>query len=106
MHKFTLSLAIALLIVGTSAQAMDDMKMDKPMDMKMAMKMMDANNDGMISKEEFMKHHEMMFDKMKKNKAGMVDMKDMEMMHHNMAMMHKGKAMGKDGMMKKDEMAK
>lgn len=106
MHKFALSLAIALLTVGPAAMAMDDMKTDKPMDMKMAMKMMDANNDGMISKEEFMKHHEMMYDKMKKNKGGMVDVKDMEMMHQHMQMMHKGKTMGKDDMTKKDAAAK
>jgi shikimate kinase len=48
------------------------------------MKMMDANKDGMISKDEFMKHHEMMWDKMKKNPSGSVDMKDMEAMHKEM----------------------
>jgi Ca2+-binding EF-hand superfamily protein len=32
----------------------------------MGMKMMDVNHDGMISKEEFMGHHESMYDKMKK----------------------------------------
>ncbi len=57
------------------------------------MKMMDTNKDGMISKDEFMKHHEMMWDKMKKNSAGSVDMKDMEAMHKEM-------------MMKKDEKKK
>ena len=54
------------------------------------MKMMDTNKDGMISKDEFMKHHEMMWDKMKKNSAGTVDMKDMEAMHKDMAAKHKG----------------
>jgi hypothetical protein len=48
------------------------------------MKMMDTNKDGMISKDEFMKHHEMMWDKMKKNSTGSVDMKDMESMHKEM----------------------
>ena len=67
--------------------------MGKHMDMKMDMKMMDTNGDGMISKEEFMKYHEMMFDKMKKNKSGMVDMKAMEMMHHEMGGKQKGKSM-------------
>lgn len=85
MRKSTLLLAAALLGAGTSAVAADDMKMD----MKMDMKSMDANGDGMISKEEFMKFHEAMFDKMKKNKAGMVDVKELEMMHHKMEMMHK-----------------
>ena len=50
----------------------------------MDMKMMDANNDGMISKEEFMKHHEAMYEKMKKGSNGMVSLKDMQMMHDSM----------------------
>lgn len=50
----------------------------------MGMKSMDVNNDGMISKEEFMKHHEAMFDKMKKDSNGMVSMKDMPMMMDGM----------------------
>ena len=33
----------------------------------------DANKDGKISKEEFMKHHEQMFDKKDVNKDGFVD---------------------------------
>lgn len=53
------------------------------------MKMMDANKDGMVSKDEFMKHHEMMWEKMKKNSAGTVDMKEMEAMHKEMAGKHK-----------------
>lgn len=44
------------------------------------MNMMGANGDGMVSKEEFMKHHEAMFDKMKKDSSGRVSMKDMHMM--------------------------
>jgi hypothetical protein len=59
-----------------------DKKMD--MDMGMHMKMMDVNGDGMISKEEFMKFHESMFDKMKKDSNGMVSMKDMRMMMEDM----------------------
>ena len=71
------------------------------------MKMMDTNGDGMISKEEFMKHHEMMWDKMKKNSAGSVDMKDMEAMHKGMGvkhdmMMKDGQPMKDDKMMMKD----
>lgn len=52
------------------------------------MKMMDTNGDGMISKDEFMKHHEMMWDKMKKNSAGSVAIKDMEAMHKEIASKH------------------
>lgn len=42
----------------------------------MDMMKMDANGDGVISKEEYMKYHEAMFDHMK-NKDGVVSMKDM-----------------------------
>lgn len=50
---------------------------------EMAMKSMDTNKDGMISKEEFMTFHEAKFDAMKKNKEGLVDMKNMHSMHHH-----------------------
>ena len=65
-----------------------DMPMAKGMgmDMGMHMKMMDTNGDGMISKEEFMKYHETVYDKMKKNSDGSVSMKDMHMMMDGMMM--------------------
>jgi EF hand len=44
------------------------------------MKNMDTDNDGTVSKEEFMKSHEAMWDGMKKNKDGLVDVKEMQMM--------------------------
>jgi EF hand len=47
----------------------------------MQMKNMDTDNDGTVSKEEFMKAHEAMWDKMKKNKDGLVDVKEMQMKH-------------------------
>ncbi|PTQ86109.1 EF-hand domain-containing protein [Nitrosomonas ureae] len=37
------------------------------------MSSVDTNNDGKISKEEFMKHHEAMFDKKDTNKDGFLD---------------------------------
>jgi hypothetical protein len=40
---------------------------------------MDTNGDGMISKQEYVSHHEAMFDKMDKGGKGMVPVKDMEM---------------------------
>jgi hypothetical protein len=63
-----------------------DMPMAKGMGMGMGMhmKMMDTNGDGMISKEEFMKHHEIMYDKMKKNSNGSVSLNDMHMMMDGM----------------------
>ena len=82
----------ALLIAGLSGCAQDSMMRHGSMQagggMKggMDMKMIDTNNDGMISKEEFMKHHESMYDKMKKGSNGMVSLKDMQMMMQDMMM--------------------
>lgn len=101
MRKLAAVLACGLVVAATSAFAHDGAKMA----MKMDFKAMDTNGDGMISKDEFMKFHEMMFDKMKKNPAGMVDMKEMEMMHHDMEMMH-GKTDGKDNAVMKDKKQK
>ena len=94
MKKIISITLIAMLCgAGLSAQAQDTMKKDgmhmkdgmpmasgKSMAKGMDMKMMDTNSDGMITKEEFMKHHESMFDKMKKDSNGMVNMKDMHTM--------------------------
>jgi len=60
--------------------------MNMGMNMKMNLKMMDTNGDGMVSKVEFMKYHEAMYDKMKKDANGMVSLKDMEMMNHDSMM--------------------
>lgn len=94
----SISLA-AVLVAGISGCARDSMMMRQDsmqggMAMKdgigmkggMDMKMMDSNNDGMISKEEFMKHHESMYGKMKKDSNGMVSTKDMQMMMDDMMM--------------------
>ena len=86
----SMGLAAMLCGAGMSATAQDTMKKDSMKDgmhmkdgmgMKMDMKKMDANSDGMISKQEFMKYHEAMFDGMKKDSNGMVSMKDMDMMN-------------------------
>ena len=42
------------------------------------LKMMDTNADGMISKSEYMKHHERMWEIFKKNKKGLVTIDDMK----------------------------
>ncbi len=97
---------VALIGISASSVAADTMKQGKGMGMDM--KMMDTNNDGMVSRDEFMKHHEAMYEKMKKNKDGMVDMKDMGMMQSGMKddKMMKSGAMKDDKMMKDDRMMK
>jgi chitinase len=84
----------AAAFVATGAFATDDMKQQGVM---MDVNAMDTNHDGMISKKEFMKYHENMWAKMKKNKAALVDMRDMEMMRDSVM---------KDGMMTKDKAGK
>lgn len=85
MKKVILFSAAILIAASGSAFAHPQHKGEG----EMMMKMMDANGDGMISKDEFMKAHEKMWDKMKKNSAGSVDMKDMEAMHKEMNAKHK-----------------
>jgi hypothetical protein len=95
MNKILSTLAIsALMCSGTLAFATDDMKSDA---MHSKMSTMDANGDGVISKEEYMNYYQSAWDKMPKNKDGMVTMKDMQMMHHDHMMKH-------DGMMKDQPM--
>ena len=60
--------AAALLASTTLSFAATDMKMS-----------MDTNQDGMVSKQEFVSHYEAMYDKMDKSGKGMVPVKDMEM---------------------------
>ena len=96
MRKLISISLVAMIVAGLSACAQDSMRggmamkdgmpMKNGMGMNMDMKMMDPNNDGMISKEEFMKHHESMYDKMKKGSNGMVGVKDMQAMMDMMMM--------------------
>jgi hypothetical protein len=103
MNKLTVLLAVTLAAASAPGVAGHH---EKP-DMHNMMKMMDTNNDGMISRDEFMKAHESMYDKMKKNAAGMVDMKEMEMtMRKRMDMHHKSMPMDRHDMKKQDGMAK
>jgi len=92
MNKLTsILVAAAAMSMATFAFANDEMKHG---DMHSHMSAMDTNGDGMISKDEFMTYHQAMWDKLPKNKDGMVAMKDLEMMHHD--------KMKHDGMMKDD----
>ena len=92
--KNLISLGLAALLAASLSGCAQDSMMMRQGSMQggasmkggMDMKMMDANNDAMISKEEFMKHHEAMYDKMKKGSNGMISVKDMQMMMHDMMM--------------------
>ncbi len=50
------------------------------------MSSVDTDKDGRISREEFIKHHELMFDKKDSNKDGFLDESEM---HHMMGHKHK-----------------
>lgn len=76
-----LAIAFVLVATGCTAIASEEKKVgDDVMGtniMGNMMKKMDTNSDGMLSKDEFMKGHEQMFDMMK-SKDGVVDMKTMQ----------------------------
>lgn len=96
MKKFIFVLAAAALAgAGFSSFAAGDMQSGQGM-MGNMMKKMDANGDGMLSKDEFMTSHEQMFDRMK-GQNGMIAMKDMPM--NCMGMMGQGGMMGQDHQM-------
>ena len=71
-------IAIAADASGPTPEGMG--KMHGMMSMMRTMQSMDANGDQMVSKEEFTKAHEAMFDSMKKNQDGLVSVKDMPCM--------------------------
>lgn len=85
MKKPTLFvLALAVIATGCASAGANElqpkqgvMQHGKMNHMMMDMGKMDVNKDGSVSKDEFMKFHEEMFDMMK-NKDGMVDMKEMQ----------------------------
>lgn len=96
----TLSTAV-LCIAAAPAFAGDDQRMYKNMEMNM--KAMDANSDGMISREEFMRFHEMRWGELKKNSSGMVDMKEMHTMQKRMWSYDKDSKMDKTDKTDKDK---
>ena len=96
----TLSFAV-LCIAAVPALAGDDQRMHK--NMQMNMKTMDANSDGMISRDEFMRFHEKRWGELKKNSSGMVDMKEMHSMQMRMWSDDKDSKMEKSDKTDKDK---
>ena len=66
------------LVASVSTYAGEKEEAEKTM--MLHLKKMDANGDGVISKDEYMKYHEARYDAMKKNKDGTVDMAEMKKM--------------------------
>jgi len=77
----------------SSGQGQTEMKSRHGMMGSMMMNM-DTNGDGMLSKEEFMKGHDTMFDRMK-GPNGMISLKDMQM--KGMGMMGHGSMTDQSG---------
>jgi hypothetical protein len=75
-------IAAVLTTVGCSTMRGHDMQSGNGM--MMHMKSFDSNGDGMLTREEFMKAHEVMFDQMK-GSNGMINLKQMPM--HGKGMM-------------------
>ena len=102
MNKVLLVLAAAM-VSGTAFAGTSDGTSSWPMMSGADLKAIDANGDGMISRDEFMKHHEAMWARMKKGRNGMVDITEMEAMHGG-AMT--GEGMARTEPMKRDKQPK
>ena len=59
------------IVMSAAATATDNMR---------GMEKMDSNNDGMVSREEYMTHHEKMWNGLKKTPTGTVSFKDIPKM--------------------------
>lgn len=91
MGKFIITIVMAIAVIGghlpmaaaqeTAQKSRGDMGMNG-----MGMDAMDRNEDGKISKEEFMQAHEDLFAHMDQDNDGMLKMSDMGMMHDCMMM--------------------
>lgn len=85
MKVFYFAVVVAVLVTACGGMAHRDMPrghghtemVSEHGMMGSMMKNMDTNGDGMLSKEEFMKGHETMFDRMK-GPNGMISLKDMQ----------------------------
>ena len=80
----TAALGLAGQVVAqTTPSTMKEDTATKPTTAKqeMRMKAMDVNNDGMVSREEFTKYHETIWEKTKRNAAGLAMMADVDAMY-------------------------
>ena len=101
--KNATSLVLVALLASAGIAAAQGPQGHSGMEMKghmaMDIKAMDANGDGKISKEEFTRFHEAMFERMK-GKDGTIAVSDMQAMHGDCPMMQGGdKGMDHGGMM-------
>jgi Ca2+-binding EF-hand superfamily protein len=84
LNTFAIALVALSIVAAPAALAQDMSKKAQMQDMpRMAhmdefMKSCDMDHDGMISKDEMMKHMEKMFDKMDTKKTGKLDKKQSE----------------------------
>lgn len=77
MNKFSVALIAASLACGGSAVlANNDATHGKDMAKKI-----DTNNDGMVSRDEYMRYYESKWQKLNKNSSGMVSTTELEKMH-------------------------
>ena len=72
--KTILTAVLGLALMGACHTALAADERAKAGDMPS----MDLNGDGLVSHEEFTKHHEIMWSNMKKNASGMVEMKTLQ----------------------------
>lgn len=78
LQRFTTaSTAAMLLAVGGLAQAQESSDPAREA-ARMVITACDANKDGMVSKQEFMKHMEKMFEKVDTKKAGKINDKQLQ----------------------------
>ena len=75
----TLCVLMAALLTGSSAQAGEMLRMnDKEMRLRMLLKAMDANTDGQVSKEEYVKYYADTYDRIDMERKGILTYEEME----------------------------
>ncbi len=75
-----LAVLIAAALIGVTGQAVAQTAL-KESKREMRFNTMDTNNDGMVTRDEFMKYHESMWNKIKRNEKDMAMRADVETMY-------------------------